>query len=166
MTLRKHQQQVSDIADDIIAGSPVKTIIPYVEPGAGKSLLPVILASKLIREKMASAICWVVPRKNLQHQAASNFIDPYFRQMLGHDSRIRESTNDANPCRGLSGFVTTYQAIGIDENQSVLFEFMQKRMILVLDEFHHVEQGGIWHKALTPILEKAAYSILFKGSSE
>ncbi|MCK5385945.1 MAG: hypothetical protein KAJ39_02085 [Gammaproteobacteria bacterium] len=155
---------MSDIIDEIIRGRFIKTIICECTPGSGKSLLPII-AGKLLTAGLADALCWVVPRKTLQKQGESNFQDPLFREMLGHKLNIRSSTNDINPCRGLDGFITTYQAIGIDEKRTVLSDFSKKRYILVLDENQHVEDGGAWHESLQPIMDKAKYIILMTGSS-
>lgn len=165
MLLRKHQQDFHEIINGIIAGSGTTKILVHVVPGGGKSALPVI-AGKLIAADRADAICWVVPRKSLQDQGERNFVDPLFRDLLGHSLTIRSSTNETNPCRGLNGFATTYQAIGIDEKQTVSNDFSTKRYILVLDEFHHIEEGGIWHEALAPIVEQAAFLVLMTGTLE
>jgi len=162
---RKHQTETEIIIDAIIAGAPIRKIIVHVTTGGGKSALPII-AGKLIKAGFADALCWVVPRKTLQHQGEGNFVDPFFGQMFQHSMRIRSSTNDADPCRGLSGFATTYQAIGVDTSRSVLFEFHRRRFILVLDEFHHVEEDGIWHRALRPLVERAAFIVLMTGTVE
>ena len=162
---RKHQIEMERTIDDIIDGRPTKYILAMVTPGGGKSALPMI-AGRLIRTGMADKICWVAPRTSLQVQGESNFIDPFFRKMFDHDLTIRTSTNEQNPCRGLDGFVTTYQAIGIDGSHTVLREFQARRYILVLDEFHHAEAGGVWHKKLKPLVEKAAYVLLMTGTME
>lgn len=160
---RKHQIEMESIVDGIIAGDPVTTIICKVAPGGGKSALPII-AGKLIGAGLADAICWVCPRKSLQHQGETNFQDPFFRELFSHRLSIRSATNDANPCRGLNGFITTYQAIGVENTGLIRQEFSRKRYILVLDEFHHVEDGGIWHEALAPIVSLAKYLVLMTGT--
>ena len=151
--------------DEIIDGQPIKFLLAIVTPGGGKSALPMI-AGRLIAAGLADSLCWVVPRKSLQRQGEANFIDPFFRQMFDHKMRIRASTNDANPCRGLDGFVTTYQAIGVDENKTVLKSFKRRRYILVLDEFHHAEDEGVWHNALAPLVDRAAFVLLMTGTLE
>lgn len=163
--LRKHQSETDNIIKGIISGSNIKSILCKVTPGGGKSAIPII-AGKLVEAGLADSLCWVVPRKELQDQGERNFIDPYFRKMLDHDYLIRSSTNEPDPCRGLTGFATTYQAIGIDGGDSVLFEFYRKRFVLILDEFHHVENFGVWHKALGPIVRAAAFVIYMTGTIE
>ena len=165
MNLRKHQKELDQIADDIIAGRPIETIICECTPGSGKSMLPII-AGKLITARLADALSWICPRKTLQSQGEQNFQDPMFRELLHHNLVVRSSTNDENPCRGLNGFITTYQAVGIDHSQTVLNDFLLKRYILTLDEFHHAEEGGLWHKALKPLVDRAKYKILMTGTME
>lgn len=165
MNLRKHQSDLSKIIDRIISGDPVRTIICRVTPGGGKSALPII-AGRLIAAGLADGICWVCPRRSLQYQGERNFQDPFFREAIGHRLSVRASTNEPDPCRGLNGFITTYQAIGLDEAGTVLEAFRRRRFILVCDEFHHVELDGVWHKALAPIAEAAKYVLLLSGTLE
>lgn len=164
MKKRKHQTETDSVIESIKTGSSVRKIIDWVTPGGGKSTLPII-AGKLIKTGLADALCWVVPRQSLQDQGERNFIDPVFRDMFDHNMVIRKSTNDDNPCRGLSGFITTYQAIGIC-NSCLDFIFARNRMILVLDEFHHVEHEGTWFKALNSLVNDAAYLLLMTGTLE
>jgi len=163
MPLRTHQEEFSQTIDGIIAGSKIKTVLCYVTPGGGKSSLPVI-AGKLITAGKADALCWVVPRKELQNQGETVFMDPFFKSMFNVNLSIRSSTNEYDPCRGLNGFITTYNAIGTDKTRSVESEFFRKRYILVLDEYHHLEKGGVWEKALMSIVKKAEYIILLTGT--
>jgi superfamily II DNA or RNA helicase len=163
--LRKHQAEMDHVIDEIIAGSGIKEILCNVTPGGGKSMLPII-AGKLITAGFADALCWIVPRKNLQEQGEGNFVDPVFREMLNHNLTIRSSTNDVNPCRDLNGFATTYQAVGFDGGESLLHEFKNKRFILILDEFHHVEKDGVWHEALNKIVGLAEFVVYMTGTIE
>ncbi len=159
---RKHQREMMSVVDSIRSGGETRTIIVNACPGAGKSSLPAI-ASKLIPTH-AERLLWIVPRKSLQHQAEQDFIDPFFRTMFGHTATVRASTNDVDPCRGTQGFVTTYQAIAIDDKRTVLNEVSQRRYIVVLDEFHHVEKDGLWHQRLQPIVDQAAVLVLMTGT--
>lgn len=164
MSLRKHQIDMQKVVGKIIDGSPVKNIICKVTTGGGKSTIPII-AGKLLSAGLADAICWICPRSSLQDQAERNYIDPFFRRLLNHKLIIRSSTNENNPCRGTNGFVSTYQAIGVDKNNTVLNDFMRKRYVLVLDEYHHAEEeDGSWTKALVPLYEHAAYRVLMTGT--
>lgn len=161
--LRKHQKNTDEVIRGIIAGDATNTIILKAVPGSGKSAIAPI-ASKLIDAGLADAILWVCPRKSLQDQGERNFLDPFFRNLLGHTATVRAATNDVDPCRGLSGFITTYQALGVDEANTVLNDFQKKRYILVLDEVHHCEKDGLWAKAIAPLVELAAFKIFLTGT--
>ncbi|MFZ4441065.1 MAG: DEAD/DEAH box helicase, partial [Syntrophales bacterium] len=165
MTLRKHQQQFKEIIDGIIAGgSPIKKIIVKATPGSGKSLIP-ILSGRLIAAGLADKLCWICPRMSLQDQGERNFLDRTFRDMLGHSLTIRSATNDVDPCRGTNGFISTFQALGVDRDQTVLSEFKRRRYILIIDEGHHAEaEDGAWMKAITPLYEEAAYVVFMTGT--
>lgn len=162
--LRQHQADMISVADKIINGAPIRNIIVKACPGAGKSSLPLI-AGKLITAGLADGLCWICPRRSLQYQGEKNFVDPFFRKLFNHNLEIRVSTNEINPARGTNGFITTYQAIGADDRQTVLTEIKSKRYILVLDEYHHSEaDDGSWTKALYPIYEAAKYRVLMTGT--
>jgi len=163
MNLRKHQKETDAVTDAIIAGGSIKKTVVKATPGAGKSLLPVI-AGKLIGAGLADAIAWIVPRLSLASQAEAVFLDPVFRSALNHRMAIRSSTNDQFPCRGLSGFVSTYQALAVDEARTVLNDFKRRRYILVLDEPHHIEKGGQWEESIAPLVENSAFQLLMSGT--
>jgi superfamily II DNA or RNA helicase len=164
MKLRKHQAGFETTIDQIIAGTAgFNDVYLHATPGAGKSTIP-IQACRLIRAGLADRLCWVVPRLTLGYQAETNFIDPFFRDMFRYNYNIRAATNEHNPCRGTIGFVTTYQAIGVDNKYTVLDDFDRYQYILVLDEFHHCELDGVWHKALQPLIDKAEYRIFMTGT--
>lgn len=163
MNLRKHQSDFDHTITGIINGSGVTDIVAHVTPGGGKSTLP-IQATRLIKAGLADKICWIVPRASLQDQAERNFMEPRFRQMFGHQCLIRSSTNDHNPCRGLNGMVTTYQAAAVDNEQTILRDFERYRYILVLDEFHHLEGNGEWTSPIRELYDRTAFRVLMTGT--
>lgn len=165
MKLRKHQTEYSKVIDGIISGSKITDILLAVTPGGGKSSIPII-TGRLKQAGLIDGISWIVPRQALQDQGERGFLDPFFRNLFNHNLSIRKSTNDSNPCRGADGFVTTYQAVGTDKYKTVLNEFIKRRYALILDEYHHVEEDGIWHKALDPIVEHASFVIKMTGTLE
>lgn len=164
MSLRKHQYLFKETIDGIIAGSGIGSIYCHVTPGGGKSILPII-AGKLIEAGLADKLMWIAPRLSLTDQAEREFINPYFRQLLGHRLQIRSSTNENNPCRGLDGFSTTYQAVGLDEG-ILEREFKSKRYILIADEPHHIALDSLWHQKIAPLYGLAAYRIFMSGTFE
>lgn len=163
MGLRKHQKEMADIIKGIIAGGRTRNIIVKAVPGAGKSTIP-LQAGLLISAGLADKICWICPRMSLQDQAERNFLDPFFRNLLGHNLAIRSATNERNPSRNTAGFVTTYQAVGVDANETILNDFRRHRYILVLDEYHHAGEDGVWTKALAPLYDLAVFRILMTGT--
>jgi len=165
MKLRKMQKEFDDIINKIIAGAPIKKILVSSTPGSGKSSIPII-TTKLIDAKIVQKIGWIVPRSALAVQGEHGFCDPFFRKMFNHKHEIRSSTNDPNPCRGSSGFVTTFQAIGIDKKRTVLNDVKYRPYAILLDEFHYLEEDSLWHKSIQPIIDNAKIIILMTGTLE
>jgi hypothetical protein len=164
--------------------SGMADILAAVTPGGGKSLLPVIAASRLIASGKVERVCWVVPRDSLRLQAEEAFADPAWRAALGHGLAVRAADNDPDPSRGLAGYVTTYQAIAAAPELH-LAEIRRYRTLLVVDEVHHlptlteyeppspstrqqtaVEDASSWSRAVLPMLESAAVRLLLSGTLE
>src|SRR3712207_6076590 len=105
---RSHQRLVAGVAEAIAHGQTgVADILAAVTPGGGKSLLPVILAARLIAAGVVERLCWTVPRDSLRLQAEEAFADPAWRAALGHAVSVRAAENAPDPGRGLRGYVTT-----------------------------------------------------------
>lgn len=151
-------------------------------PGGGKSLLPVIAAARLIEAGVVDRICWIVPRDSLRMQAEEAFADPSWRAALGHGLSVRAAENASDPCRGLAGYVTTYQAVAAAPDLH-LAEFARHRYLVVVDELHHLPAlgdaeptgrmplaGGVpdteasWSRAILPLLELARVRLLLSGT--
>ena len=163
--LRKHQQELDDcLAGHVSGEAPIPGVLLDVTPGGGKSLLPILALKRLKEAGLVDKLCWIVPRSSLQTQGAEDFLDPAFREALGHDLLINEATNAADPSRGTNGFATTYQAISQDSSGINAAEFQCARYLLVLDEVHHVRDGGTTHKALIPLHDRAAFVIYMTGT--
>src|ERR687897_79717 len=111
--LRAHQQALAGLVAAMSRGEAtgVTDILAAVTPGGGKSLLPVIAAARLIEAGHVERICWIVPRDSLRLQAEEAFADPAWRAALGHSVSVRAAENEPDPSRGLSGYITTYQAV-------------------------------------------------------
>ena len=176
-SFRTHQRLVDGIVRAIAAGETrVADILAAVTPGGGKSLLPVIAAARLI-PRVADRICWIVPRDSLRLQAEEAFADPLWRQSLGHGLSVRAAENAPDPCRGLDGYVTTYQAVAAAPDLH-LAEFRRHRYLLAVDELHHLPalsdlDGGTaagdetaWSRAILPLLERARVRLLLSGTLE
>jgi superfamily II DNA or RNA helicase len=167
----------------IAAGeTEARDILAAVTPGRGKSLLPVLAASALIASGQIERICWIVPRDSLRLQAEEAFADPAWRATLGHSLGVRAADNAPDPCRGLAGYVTTYQAVAAAPDLH-LAEFRRHRTLLVIDEMHHLpalaetdpvaaaqaeasgeDQASAWSRAILPLLETSAVRLLLSGT--
>jgi superfamily II DNA or RNA helicase len=158
LVLRKHQRETVEVCREILEGKPIREIILSVTPGGGKSFIPVIIADNLI-PAIAEKICWVVPRNSLKYQGEGEFCDPRWNT----DKRIRAADNGDDLSRGLAGYVTTYQAVGMDPECHAK-EFRRHKYILFLDEFHHIAEGSEWHRAIKPLVDSAALVILASGT--
>ncbi len=175
--LRTHQRQVDRVCAAMAEGAPVRDILAAVTPGGGKSLLPVIAASRLIQAGVAERVCWVVPRDTLRLQAEEAFADPFWREGLGHALSVRAADNGPDPCRGGQGYVTTYQAVAAAPDLH-LAEFRRHRYLLAIDELHHLPglqdldpltlaaDETSWSRSLLPLLESASARLLMSGTLE
>ena len=143
--MRRHQEEVDRLCRAVTGGAAGLTdILAAVTPGGGKSALPVIAAARLLgavppgrSEPVVERVCWVVPRDTLRRQAEEAFVDPAWRAFLGHAHSVRAAENAPDPCRGLSGYVTTYQAVAAAPELH-LAEFRRHRYLLCVDELHHL----------------------------
>jgi superfamily II DNA or RNA helicase len=179
--LRSHQAETLAVMRAIASGgaSGVRDVLAAVTPGGGKSLLPVLAAKTLIEAGICDRVCWVVPRDSLRLQAEEAFTDPAWRAALGHSLSVRAAENAPDPCRGLQGYVTTYQGAAAAPDLH-LAEFRRHRYLLVVDEVHHLPAIGAndnagaapaddaagWSAAIEPLLATAAVRLLLSGTLE
>ncbi len=180
--LRTHQAQTAAIVHAIASGQAdeITDILAAVTPGGGKSLLPVIAAAALLAADIIDRVCWVVPRDSLRLQAEEAFADPAWRHTFNHAVSVRAADNSPDPCRGLQGYVTTYQSVAAAPDLH-LAEFRRHRTLLVLDEVHHLpalsdmapdpiadpantDAALGWSRALLPLLECARLRLLLSGT--
>jgi superfamily II DNA or RNA helicase len=177
LRLRSHQAETLAVMRAIAGGAPVRDVLAAVTPGGGKSLLPVLAAQALIESGACERVCWVVPRDSLRLQAEEAFCDPAWRAALGHALSVRAAENAPDPCRGLAGYVTTYQGVAAAPDLH-LAEFRLHRYLLVVDEVHHLPAVGAndnvaapddaagWSAAIEPLLSLAAVRVLLSGTLE
>jgi len=180
--LRSHQAEILAIVRAMVAGeaSGVRDLLAAVTPGGGKSLLPVIAGAELIAAGIVERICWVVPRDSLRLQAEEAFADPAWRATLGHSISVRAAENAPDLCRGLAGYITTYQGVAAAPDLH-LAEFRRHRYLLVVDEAHHLpataapvageaaappDDAAGWSAAIEPLLASATIRLLLSGTLE
>ncbi|WP_372620094.1 DEAD/DEAH box helicase [Falsiroseomonas sp.] len=182
-SLRSHQAQLLGVVQSIAKreASGLRDVLAAVTPGGGKSLLPVLAARELIGAGLCDRVCWVVPRDSLRLQAEEAFADPAWRVALGHALSVRAAENGADPCRGLAGYVTTYQGVAAAPELH-LAEFQRHRYLLVVDEVHHlpalaandnagggersIDEATGWSAAIEPLLSLASIRLLLSGTLE
>jgi superfamily II DNA or RNA helicase len=179
-SLRSHQAETLAVVRAIASGEApgLRDVLAAVTPGGGKSLLPVLAAGALIEAGLCDRVCWVVPRDSLRLQAEEAFADPAWRAALGHGLSVRAAENAPDPCRGLAGYVTTYQGVAAAPDLH-LAEFRRHRYLLVVDEVHHLPAVGAndnrgaapddaagWSAAIEPLLALAAVRLLLSGTLE
>jgi superfamily II DNA or RNA helicase len=157
--LRKHQSEVTEICKRIVAGEPINEILCAVTPGGGKSALPVILADMLI-PAIADKILWIVPRNSLKYQGEEEFCEKHWNT----NHRLRAvNENHHHPSRGFSGYITTYQAIGV--NPCIHWDEIENhRYIVFYDEIHHASELSSWERALLPIVENSVLNVYGSGT--
>jgi superfamily II DNA or RNA helicase len=155
MILRRHQEDAARASERVLSGE-ISRLYISVTPGGGKSAIPGIIAEKLMG-KLIDRILWVVPRNSLRDQGESDF--PEWSRF-----RIRAAGNEVDPCRGAIGYVTTYQAIVADPARHLANICDSRRWAIILDEFHHVLDGGEWYRALDPIVRRAALFVPMSGT--
>ncbi|MFC7694290.1 hypothetical protein ACFQY5_36900 [Paeniroseomonas aquatica] len=141
-----------------------------------------LAAQALVAGGICERICWVVPRDSLRLQAEEVFADPAWRQALGHDLSVRAADNaPGDPCRGLAGYVTTYQGIAAAPDLH-LAAFRRHRYLLVVDEVHHLpglneadaaggrdnaqDAAAAWSAPIEPLLALSAVRLLLSGTLE
>jgi superfamily II DNA or RNA helicase len=173
-SLRAHQQQALDIADDyVLKRRTAKCVVASVTPGGGKTLMASLYAHHLLSEGEVDFVLVVVPRDTLRTQVANGFHDEA-RGLDGFllsdpNKSLRQSTTSG---RCPVGYVTTYQEIAANSKR------WQKRMVrgrwlLVLDEPHHLATvadavaGGddpAWSVAVRPLYDLAKLVLLMSGT--
>jgi superfamily II DNA or RNA helicase len=184
--LRSHQRRIAGIVSAIVSGEAggLRDVLAAVTPGGGKSVLPLIAASRLIEAGIADRVCWIVPRDSLRLQAEEAFADPNWRAALGHAcpcARRRTRPTLAGASRATSPPTKRWRR----RRTCTLAEFKRRRYLLVIDEVHHLPAladadpsgfgpmgaGGAdveasWSKAILPLLELAQVRLLLSGTLE
>jgi superfamily II DNA or RNA helicase len=163
--LRSHQQQFIDVCRRIKTTESLRKVIALVVPGGGKSALPVIAANELI-PYIGDGIAWIAPRRNLLIQAETAFTDTWLRSIIRHNNEIRSSTNEADLLRGKIGYCSTNQALVAARAfllNSHVELFKQRRMILFLDEPHHIALDEEFYLSVEPLVKLCHVLVLMSG---
>ena len=88
--LRTHQEALRSLVMGHITHNTIQgqQIWAEVEPGGGKSLLPVLAYVPLRTAGIVDKVLWVVPRRPLARQAVESFLES--QHALKHDYAIRQ----------------------------------------------------------------------------
>lgn len=88
---------------------------------------------------------------------------PFADDDMWERQRIRVSTNEANPSRGLTGFATTFTALSVDSTQITASDFGRHGYILVEDECHHVASQSPFHRGIQPLRDRCRLHVMMSG---
>lgn len=162
--LRTHQEALRSLVMGHIAHNTIQgqQIWAEVEPGGGKSLLPVLAYVPLRTAGIVDKVLWVVPRRPLARQAVESFLES--QHALKHDYAIRQGENRANPTRGLNGTVVTYDLLRHDDKGIYPKELRKHRYLVCLDESHHCAEGEVSAQAVDPLVQSAVVTIQMSGT--
>jgi superfamily II DNA or RNA helicase len=157
LKLRPQQQELKNLVDDIEScQSQVKEIFLAWGVGSGKSLAPVILSDLLTGGRLQVV---GVPRNSLKTQGELG----YNNDIYPVDKTARIASNVGDPHRGCHSCFVSYQ--GISANPELWIElFKNKECMLVLDEFHHLSEGGIWVNTIRQMKELSFLTVFLSGT--
>jgi len=137
-TLRKHQNEIGFICDEIISGVFRKPqVVLDCTPGGGKTGAAGIMASRLLDAGLIDRVLWLVPRLSLAEQVVDSFA-----QHFGASTRRAMTVVDGQdqlfptylPPGQLVGHVATYQAVASKSNWQRFRDALRtKRSLLIAD---------------------------------
>ena len=164
MKLRQHQAALRALVTGSIAPNTIQGqhIWAEVEPGGGKSLLPILAYMPLRAGGLVDKILWVVPRRPLARQAVESFLES--QATLSHRYVIRQGANRTNPTRSLDGVVVTYDLLRHDDTGVYAKELKKHRYLVCLDESHHCAEGEASARAIDPLVRAAVVTIQMSGT--
>lgn len=155
MSLRPAQQTLLGYINQIKRGEPIKDIICFWSVGSGKSTIPVLLSDLI--DSPDKKIVWVCPRDSLKFQAEETFSS----EIYPTNKKIRVADNIGDPFRGVDACSVTYQAI-IANPEKWIELFKKYKIILFLDEYHHLSEHGSWIEIIGTLHELSILRV--KGS--
>lgn len=171
--LRRHQAEIEQRATDIILGRIPRTegkkTNLLVTPGGGKSIAYSIFAGKLLEAGFVDSVFVAVPRSNLQSQ----MVNKGFPFLPFNKFGLYLATNDwpliRNENLNVRGYATTYQSVAAKPQMHVDTFKKYGRFLLILDEVHHLAEGGEkkdWAAAISPLVDLAEYCLFGSGTIE
>lgn len=171
-SLRSHQQQMSDIAGQVIAGTWGKNSVTLdCTPGGGKTGAATIFANRLLDAGVCDRVLWLVPRLTLASQVCDAF-----EKGPGHRTHRRLQVADFGDMLfpptlpGMPvvvGSVSTYQSLASRENwKRFRDQVADGRTLMIFDEVqflnNDLESG--WHSKVCRVRDVAAFVLLMSGT--
>lgn len=171
MELRKHQEQLEERAERIAEGGIESTrTVADVTPGGGKTIGAAVYSRVLLDAKKVEGVCIVCPRTTLKKQTALGFHHGKFNPEYQATDRenalpLFEKLPPGEPVQ--AAYTTTYQAIASAPDLHRQ-QFQARKMLLVLDEPHHLadDEGARWTKSIEPLEAAAVHTLLMSGTIE
>lgn len=178
MTMRKHQLEMSRIADDIVTGEFTKKSITLdCTPGGGKTGAGTLLANRLLDAGIISSVLWLVPRLSLGEQVVDAFATGFGhkdgRQLCVVDGQDNLFAPDLPNMPRTVGHVTTYQTVAARQNYQRFSDAVAARpTLLILDEVQFLNDDqpfadeGVrgWQPKVKAVRDAAAFTLVMSGT--
>lgn len=162
--LRKHQLRALVVAREIAAGRRhQKVVVAGVTPGGGKTLMASVFANELADQGVIDLVLVLVPNEPLREQMRQGFHD-LSRGLTRHLSE--PDKQKALPGLGEPfGKVVTYQSIVSEKTLRKLLAICSKlRVLLILDECHHLLGDKAWEVGCRKLVEASALTLCMSGT--
>lgn len=174
MANRRHQQEISRIADQVIAGTWSKPHATLdVTPGGGKTGAGTLLANRLLDAGVVDSVLWLVPRLSLADQV----LDAFAAGVGSREGRrltVVEDQDDLFPAQLpnmplVVGHVTTYQQVATGTGSRRFRDAsLARRTLLILDEVQFLSDGqgdgNGWWPRVKGVVEAARFRLNMSGT--
>jgi hypothetical protein len=173
--LRRHQEEARAIARDIANGvRDEKTVVAFVTPGGGKTLMASLFAHELLATRDVEQVLVVTPRSSLREQMRDGFRVPELGLQAGLSSAKKPGQSSLLKAER-AGFVTTYQNLASKPKQWLNW-VKKNKVLVILDEGHHLPGGmysepqeagddeARWTAEIRPIVDAAKRVLVMTGS--
>jgi superfamily II DNA or RNA helicase len=140
-------------------------------PGAGKTHASAFVAADLLRDGVIDRILIVVPNSTLRTQWARTFrkhgilidakrMNDKTDARLPHEWRGEITAQDGTP---VQGWAITYSSLAANPTYHRVLN-SRKRVLVILDEVHHLGDEGAWGKAAEQALSVCARRLSLSGT--
>ena len=127
--------------------------------GSGKTFFSGYAFNFFKRENIFDSIVIISPTENIKRGWSTSF-QKYFDIKIDHGYRFKHSW--PRDCQGIS---ITYQSLTA-MNVEILKKYINKRVLLVIDEVHHAGDEKAWGENILYIGEDAGFRLLLSGTPD